>query len=52
MLKTIKSTGSVANSKETKNKIGDNSVVGYNMISGSEVINQTNFTKKNSGKND
>ena len=40
MLKTIRSTGSAANSKETEGKVGGNSVVG-DMVGGNEAINLT-----------
>ena len=38
MLKTIGSTGSATNPKETKSKVGGNSVVG-NMVGGGEATN-------------
>ena len=40
MLKTIGSTGSVANPKETKGKASSDSVVG-NLVGGGEAINPT-----------
>ena len=39
MLKTTKNTGSVANLKKTKGEVDGNSVVGNNMVGGSEVTN-------------
>ena len=47
MLKTIGSTGSAANSKETKSEVGGNSMVG-NVIGGGETINSTK--EKNQAK--
>lgn len=41
MLKTIRNVGSIVESNETKDKVGDNSMVGNN-----EVINSKSFIKR------
>ena len=48
MLKTTGSTGSTANSEETKSKVGGNSMVGNSMVGGSEATNPTK--RKNQAK--
>ena len=45
MLKTTGSTESVANFKETKGKVGSNSMVGNSMVGDNEATNPTK--KKN-----
>ena len=46
MLKTIKSTGSIADLKRTKSKTSGDSMVGNNVVGGGEVTNQANSTKR------
>ena len=53
MLKTTGSTWSIANSKETKGKVDDNSVLGNKVIDSGKVTNlNKHYKKKKSGKND
>ena len=46
MLKTTKSTESIANHKKTKDKASGNSVVGNSVVDGNKIINQINSIKR------
>ena len=46
MLKTTRSIGSAVNHKKTKGKVNSISMIGNSMVSGVEVINPKNSTKR------
>ena len=46
MLKTIASTGSATNTKETEGKISSNSVISNSIVDSGEATNQTNSIKR------